>query len=218
MVQEAFDLESKEKKRNVCTCHQCKMDVSCFVLNRTPPQYIVSERGYAHKDGDLYNRVQKEADIMSLVVEGLELVASKKRPHFIHGNKDETAEPDGLYFHFPIIRGRVFHGLDFSPLEGCTITITQDGKNLEMMEPSWTNPYIIWEGSDEYHFWPRSVPADHLGESKHVELKLILEHESSETLTHHMKLDVVSGNHYSRTLNTVSTLRIEDLYLFPEED
>ena len=44
-VTEVCDSIEKNKKGELCTCHQCRIDTACYVLNRIEPHYISSNRG-----------------------------------------------------------------------------------------------------------------------------------------------------------------------------
>lgn len=69
LVEELFEREDREKRLGYCTCDQCKLDVECYVLNRVKPEYIVSSRGLAYSEKEGLDKVQRQADLISLVKE-----------------------------------------------------------------------------------------------------------------------------------------------------
>ena len=66
------------KKDNVCKCSRCKLDMKAFILNKVPPHYVVSDRGYLHWKLDEM-RTQFNVDILSVVIEAVEKVNGNKR-------------------------------------------------------------------------------------------------------------------------------------------
>ncbi|MCL2373939.1 MAG: late competence development ComFB family protein, partial [Treponema sp.] len=45
-VSEIFEaIEKGDAAQKYCTCKQCRMDITCYALNRVWPHYIVSNRG-----------------------------------------------------------------------------------------------------------------------------------------------------------------------------
>jgi competence protein ComFB len=70
-VGDIFDTITKEgNPANYCTCTQCRIDTACYVLNRTQPHYIISNRGVARVQQETHENQQKLADITTLVYEG----------------------------------------------------------------------------------------------------------------------------------------------------
>ena len=65
-VDEIFHtLEKDETGKQYCFCNQCRTDVICYVLNRIPPFYIVSNRGASRTLKETFERQQhanKEAE------------------------------------------------------------------------------------------------------------------------------------------------------------
>src|SRR5208282_2022600 len=111
MVEELFEREDREKSLGYCTCDQCKLDVACYVLNRVKPEYIVSSRGLAYSEKQGLDKVQRQADLISLVKEGWGKVSHFPRPTSDHVvGKPINAGREGPVFNFPTIMGRVFDG------------------------------------------------------------------------------------------------------------
>ena len=81
---------------NICTCDQCRIDTTCYVLNRVTPFYIISSRGAARAHQDTLERQQKETDITVLIYEGLKRVSHNQRPNFTH-DPGAKAEKENQY-------------------------------------------------------------------------------------------------------------------------
>ena len=115
-VEEIFNEEEKDRALGFCTCRQCRMDVACYVLNRSEPQYVISGRGYAHLKSEYDEDSQKTTDITALVLEGIKKVSHSKRPFFPHsGEKDEYAEGRAVFSIFRLSRGGSSTGKPSNP-------------------------------------------------------------------------------------------------------
>ena len=77
-----------------CGCPQCRGDVICYVLNRLQPKYIRSGRGISHHTNNgRAGKFQTDADITALVLEGIQKVSLRKRPHS-HGTEEDARDTD----------------------------------------------------------------------------------------------------------------------------
>ena len=77
LVEETVENYLKDKE-DICKCPRCKMDIKAYALNKLPPHYIVSDRGYLHWKMDEM-RTQFNVDVLKAVVEGVEKVSKNKR-------------------------------------------------------------------------------------------------------------------------------------------
>jgi len=77
LVEETVENYLKDKE-DICKCLRCKMDIKAYALNKLPPHYIVSDRGYLHWEMDEM-RTQFNVDVLKAVVEGVEKVSKNKR-------------------------------------------------------------------------------------------------------------------------------------------
>lgn len=67
-----------KNREDVCKCHRCMLDMKAYVLNKVPPHYVVSDRGYLHWKLDEM-KTQFNVDILSVVVEAAEKINNNKR-------------------------------------------------------------------------------------------------------------------------------------------
>jgi competence protein ComFB len=144
------------ERDDICTCQRCRLDVMAFACNRVQPRYIASERGHTHAYLDRHN-TQNQADIISIVAEGIEIVSSRTR-HFENSDiKAETTEQKKdslLYFNFPHIVGTVRDADNLESVSGVTVTSFIDGKKAWLSDDSWSNPYKTIKATlGTYSFW-----------------------------------------------------------------
>lgn len=216
-VEEIFDEEESNPTLGFCTCRQCRLDVACYVLNRVEPEYVVSGRGYAHLRAEYDGDSQKTADITALVTDGIKKVSRSKRPFFPHSGQKEDDSPEGPYFNFPIIAGRVFDGKTFEPVSDIEVYLTSDGQIVPMKNPNWQNPYLIARSTaGNFMFWPGPVPAKKVGERNTVNFKITVVSELYEELSHFFTLEVTSSEERLDTFCINENYLLGDLYLFTQ--
>jgi competence protein ComFB len=203
------------KDKRICTCSQCRQDAVCYVLNRINPHYVVSHRGVARVNQDADH--QGRADLTSLVYEGIKRVSHNQRPYFTHDRDASTEKTpiDTPVFNIPTIMGRVFNGLNFSPVTGITVELLQNGVLAPMKDKNWQNPYVLIPNTGgTFTFWPQPVPA------KKPEIRGVFEFTVKITaadfaeLNHIFTIPVISEQG-STNFSLSRTFKLPDLYLFP---
>jgi competence protein ComFB len=204
-----------EKNAAICTCSQCRQDAACYVLNRTDPHYVVSHRGVARVN--LAADQQSRADLTSLVYEGIKHVSHNQRPYFTH-NRDSPAEETPIetpVFNIPTIMGRVFNGLNFSPITGITVELLQNGVLSPMKDKNWQNPYVLIPNTGgTFTFWPRPTPAEKAEIRGVFEFTVKITAEDFAELNHVFTIPVISEQ-VSTRFSLSRTFKLPDLYLFP---
>jgi competence protein ComFB len=217
-LNELFDAEEKAPQLGFCTCAQCRMDVSCYVLNRIAPEYVTSGRGVVHGETDWSGKVQKAADVISLVREGWTKINQKKRPQF---HEESVAAvvglPAGPVFNFPSIMGRLFNGADFSPLAEIQVGLFQGDALLPMIDPNWQNPCtIVRETEGTYIFWPQPQPAKKAGLDATFELRIQAQIQGFEEISHYFELSLKSEDTVVDQFASRKVHKLPDLYVFPK--
>lgn len=202
---------------NFCFCEQCQMDTACYVLNRSEPCYIVSNRGIARLEQDGFEKQQLEADIAALVHEGLRRVQHNQRSTVSHGTGAVSrAAPHTLAYDIPIIVGRIFDGATFAPLTGVKVELFSGGEQVPMRDPNWQNPYtLVPNTAGNFTFWPAPVNAEAANEHKTFEYSMKVEAPDYEPITHFFKLTAMSKARSSVAFSMERTFKLPDLYLFP---
>jgi competence protein ComFB len=215
-VNEIFDEEERTKQYGYCTCKQCRMDVSCFVLNRIPPQYMISSRGLAHLRQDYQNNLQKTADLMGLINEGIKRVSKTRRPYAKHDSDIEEKHLEGPLFNFPTIVGRIFNGNNFEPVKDIEVHLLSDGEHVEMINPNWQNPYpIVDKTAGTFTFWPHPKPAKSLKDKRVFEYELFVEEPGFDEFHHFFIIEVKAEPYFNDSFHLQQTYTLEDLYMFP---
>ena len=215
-VNEIFTEEEAGQSMHFCTCHQCRLDVACYVLNRITPLYTVSGRGLAHLESDYQDKLQREADIVSLIKKGIDHVSNAKRPHFPHADEKEKETPEGPFYNFPQIVGRIFNSTNFEPVFDVSVSLLLNGEIVRMVNPNWQNPYIIVSNaSGVYSFWSYPESADAKGLERDFELELAVDDPAFAPLRHYIKITVISSNEFLQYKSGSRIYNVDDLYLVP---
>ena len=223
-VNEIFDeIEREGKKDRPCTCFQCRLDTACYALNRLTPRYVVSSRGVARAETDSIEHQQEEADVVSLIHEGLQKINKSKRPHFEHqSERERPADFQGPAFNFPTVIGRLFNGNNFEPVNDVDVFLHADGKPAEMLDPNWQNPYrLVPATAGTFSFWPKPIPAETVGEERTFEFSVSAAAPGFEELRHFFEVTIKSEHVTALSFSMQRTLKLPDMYLFPpggEED
>ncbi len=219
LVEELFEREDREKRLGFCTCDQCKLDVACFVLNRVKPEYIVSSRGLAYSEKEGLDKVQRQADLISLVKEGWGKVSHAPRPTSDHVvGKTMEGDQVGPVFNFPTIMGRVFDGRTFAPLGEGVVRLLSEGMETDMVDPNWQNPFILAGATGgTFIFWPSSIAASTKDAEKKFGFEIKVEVPGLEALSHYVEIDVASEPSMRLDFSLQRVYKIPDLYLFPSD-
>jgi competence protein ComFB len=213
------EIEKDDRKSHICTCSQCRLDAACYVLNRTKPLYVVSNRGVARLERETLERQQKDIDITVLIYRALEDVAHNRRPYFDHLSPNLPSKPKDPrpVFNIPVIFGRVFNGVNFEPLSGIDVELRYDGDLSVMRDLNWQNPCrIVKDTEGTFTFWPEPVPAETAGEQSVFEFALRIKTEGYETLNSFFDIPVTSEAETEIPFSMDRTYKLKDVYLFPE--
>jgi competence protein ComFB len=217
-VNEIFD-EASPEDFPLTHCHQCRLDVACYVLNRVKPEYLISGRGLVYYETDYQGRLQKKADLVALVNEGIRKVNSNRRPYYKLSAETQEALPEPPLFNFPAIMGRVLQGKTFEPVSNVTVCLKSNGELVPMIDYTWQNPYLVVESiRGNFTFLPRPIQAENMEESRHFPFELCLDADGFSPLQHFFELDLTAENELRHSFHAQHTLRCGELYLFPEDE
>ncbi|MFO7848697.1 MAG: late competence development ComFB family protein [Spirochaetia bacterium] len=217
-VHEIFD-ELSPDNFPLAHCYQCRLDVACYVLNRLEPEYIISGRGLVHFESDYQYKLQKKADLVALVNEGIRKITRNQRPYYGHSPEEGGVIPSPPVFNFPAIVGRILHGKTFEPLGNIHVHLKSDGEMVPMIDYTWQNPYFVVESiQGNFTFFPRPVEANDAGEKRHFNFEICIEAEGFSPFKHYFELELVSSDTVIRTFNVQNTFKVGELYLFPEDE
>jgi len=217
-VQKIFDeIQRGGNPEQFCMCYQCRIDTICYTLNRIPPNYIVSNRGFTRTYQEGIQQQQSEADINALIYKGLRLVNHNMRPTASHeetGNVVHKIIPP--LFDIPTIAGRIFHGVSFEPVVGVDVELYYNGELVQMRNSNWQNPYRIVSNTPSiFSFWPTPFIADVPEITKEFKFTLKVNSPDYEPLSHFFAISLTSKFHNPQSYTLNRTFKLSDLYLFP---
>lgn len=216
-VNEICDEKESSNPGDVCTSHQCRLDISCFVLNRLPPMYVTTGKGLAHVENSFSSNQQTNADIAALIHEGMRRVSQIKRSYYDQDRAAVRLGSEGPFYNFPTIKGRLFHGVTFEPLSGIEVSLFLGEKLVPMFDNRWQNPYPIAETTaGTYLFWPQPIKTEEKGVSHTFSFELRASGENFDELNHFFDLPSISEDSIRDSFEIPQTYRIDDLYLFPK--
>ena len=217
MVAEIFnEIEEKGNPDELCLCEQCRTDTACYVLNRTAPFYIVSNRGAARIQLENIESQQKEADITVLIYEGLRRVNHNHRPG--RDIPSQFVPSDKPVYNIPNITGRLFDGNNFAPISGVKMELLCNGVLVPMKDRNWQNPFnLVTHTEGTYSFWPIPALADKIGNRIIFEYTLKVESEENEyePITHVFSIPVISEIQTTKSFTLERTYKLPDLFMFP---
>jgi competence protein ComFB len=174
-------------------------DVAAYTLNRIPPKYIMSERGFTRLASEYWLDDGTETGLTSLVElvllinRAIDVVSNRRKDKGARG--ELQAEPEESpdiekieYWHnFPQIIGKVEDSNTKKPIFGVCVTLYIDGIRAKPAEPGWQNPYHTNYGTKGfYSFWPNSIKSD--DEDRDFQVRISYEHPDYKELTTETKL------------------------------
>lgn len=218
VIQRVNGLYDQVKKSNpswlTCDCENCRIDTVSYVLNRVAPKYIVSGRGATHAIPTMED-TQIRADIDALSLEGIRIVSSTKRPYHQIARKDSTDLTPSPVYNLPTFMGTILDGTTFEPMTGVTVTLTQDGKPVQMIDGTWANPVKTFKSTQgSYSFWAKPISAKKEGLNERFTFTVELSAPDYTDVTYTFEVPVVSESTMRTELNSIFTLKIKDLIMF----
>lgn len=172
------------------------LDVSAYVLNRIPPKYITSERGFTREliqpedgCGEGGEKLHSIIELVTLVNRAAEVVARRRRDGAARPAPRASRESPGdaparitYFYNMPHIFGRIVDARDGTPVIAAEATLWINEEVSVPAEPSWQNPTRTNEQTRGYFsFWPRAEMGE--SESMRVDMRISLDHGSYKPLT-----------------------------------
>jgi competence protein ComFB len=181
------------------------LDVAAYVLNRIPPKYITSERGFTRElalgaadtgNGD-GQRLVDIIELIAFVNRGIEVVAKRRRNGGLARPtgaasrlpKEETKSQLTYFYNMPHIFGRIVDARDGKPVISADATLWINDTMAASAESGWRNPYHTNEQTRGYFsFWPQVETGE--SDSVRIQMRLGFEHENYQPLTLRKSLKV----------------------------
>jgi competence protein ComFB len=214
LIDEYYE-EARKKGVSFCGCSRCRLDLACFALNRSEPQYIVSERGLFHSQADYQSNIQKLADLSALVRDGFGQIQKLKR-HEAESPDPGRVNTGGPHFNFPVIAGRLLLGSTFESIKAAHVILKIENELCPMISGAWNNPYEMKEATaGQYFFSPSPVKAGSSGEKRDFSFSITASAQGMESVEHHFTLPLVSDDSIEEHAVSSRMHKISDLYFFP---
>jgi len=172
------------------------LDVAAYALNRVPPKYITSERGFTREfvqggngNGEDGEKLLNVIELIALINRAVDVVARRRSssaplrsaPRPAAGSDDESLHLT-YFYNMPHIFGRVVDAGNRAPIIAAEATLWVNGSVAVPAESGWRNPYTTNEHTKGYFsFWPQVEMGD--TDSLRVELRIAFSHESYRPLT-----------------------------------
>ena len=141
-------------------------DIAAYVLNRIPPRYIMSERGFTRlADTQLLDSLDNKflvnsIQLVGLIREAIEVVQTRRPADAPEGDGldgDLDVGTDNIH-NFPQFVGRVHDARTGAPVYGAMVHMYIDGSLAGPAEPGWLNPYETQVPTGGlFSFWPAPV-------------------------------------------------------------
>jgi hypothetical protein len=177
------------------------LDVAAYTLNRIPPKYITSERGFTREL--IQASVEKDGqglidviELITLINRAIDVVVGRRKGPAgtrkrvpAHVNAVLADGEITYYYNLPHIFGRVVDSRDESPVIAADVTLFVNNQLSVPAEPGWQNPYRTNEQTKGYFsFWPQ--PEAGPRDTFRVELSIGFEHDGYRPFTYRKNLKV----------------------------
>lgn len=160
------------------------LDVAAYALNRIPPKYITSERGFTREfvqgtngNGDDGEKLINVIELITIINRAVEVVARRRHSAAPARRKPtaaaETEEGVPLrltyFYNMPHIFGRVIDAANGTPVIAAEATLWINDRVSVPAEAGWRNPYMTNEQTKGYFsFWPQVE----MGESENLRVEM----------------------------------------------
>ena len=202
-------------------------DVAAYTLNRLPPRYIMSERGFTRLaadhlvDSDNEEGLASLVEVLILVNKAIDTVKSRRKVD--KREKGGTPPPEEelpdvrKYWHnLPYLIGRVLDEKTKRPVLDAQVRVTIDGALAEPAERGWLNPYRTNAGTKGfYSFLPKPIRSR--SKNKTCTLELAIEHRDYRPLKVAQKIETVGEMTTYQFIRSDQILNLEDSYLVPAD-
>jgi len=202
-------------------------DVAAYTLNRLPPRYIMSERGFTRLaadhwvDSDNEDGLASLVEVLILVNKAIDIVKSRRKiekPVIEAEHPPEEELPDvRKYWHnLPYLIGRVLDKNTKKPVLDARVRVTIDGRLARPAERGWLNPYRTNAGTKGfYSFLPK--PIQSRSKSKTFTLGLSIEHRDYESMKVEHKIETAGELTTYQFIRSDQILNLDDSYLDPTD-
>lgn len=178
------------------------LDVAAYALNRIPPKYITSERGFTREfiqanngNGEESERLVSIIELITLVNRAVDVVAGRRRDNApARSRRRELLLKDmdlhlTYFYNMPHIFGRIVDAADGKPVIAVEATLWINEHVSIPAEPGWRNPYTTNEQTRGYFsFWPQVEMGD--ADAIRVDMRIAFSHGGYTPFTFRKTLKV----------------------------
>jgi len=198
-------------------------DVAAYTLNRLPPRYILSERGFTRLAADHWVEADSEdgiaglVEVLILVHKAIDIVKSRRKPSEPSVEAQPRQEEDlpdvRKYWHnLPYLIGRVLDKNTKKPVLDASVRVSINGKLAEPAERGWFNPYRTNAGTKGfYSFLPKPIRSR--SKNKKSGLELTIEHPHYEAMTVNQTIDTAGELTTYQFIRSDQILNLGNTYL-----
>jgi len=202
-------------------------DVAAYTLNRLPPRYIMSERGFTRLaadhlvDSDNEDGLASLVEVLILVNKAIDTV--KNRRKIEKPKKDVELSPEEevpdirKYWHnLPYLIGRILDKKTKKPVIDASVRVTIDGRLAKPAERGWLNPYRTNAGTKGfYSFLPKPIRSR--SKNKAFALELSIEHRDYQPMKVKRAIETAGELSTYQFIRSDQILNLEDSYLIPAD-
>ena len=179
------------------------LDVAAYVLNRIPPKYITSERGFtrnfvqeASASETDRERLVNAIELIALINRAIDVVAKRRQNGIAAPRRKGAARGQeeaqlrlGYFYNMPHIFGRIVDAGDGRPVISAQATLWINDQVAVPAENGWNNPYFTNEQTHGYFsFWPQVEMG--AAESLRIKMRIGFTHERYQPLSFRRSLKV----------------------------
>ena len=201
-------------------------DVAAYSLNRLPPRYILSERGFNRyaKDFLIEDNGNSEEDglfefvrIYSLVHNAVDIIASRRRNGEKHPDADDGSNLNELYeltywHNFPHIIGKVADKETGELVAEAQATLFVNGEKSDSGTHGWPNPCRISNLTGGFFsFWPSPIRVTDEQVESLIEVEI--SHDLYEITKIQQKISTSGGFVKAPYIQPDNVCRLETAYL-----
>ena len=186
LVLETVKIVLRDRK-DITASRSFLLDVAAYALNRIPPKYITSERGFTREvvqanngNGEKGEKLLNIIELITLVNRAVDVVG-RRRKIAPAQKPSRAAAKEGAdlrltyFYNMPHIFGRIVDAADGKPVIAAEATLWINERMSVPAEPGWRNPYTTNEQTNGYFsFWPQVE----MGESQalRIQMRIAFEH------------------------------------------
>lgn len=203
-----------------CSCENCILDATAYVLNRVTPRYVVP--GRVTNANNILDDRQLSADIDALSIEAVRTINSIQRPDhriFAASSTNDVLREAMPSFNFPVVTGGVFDGNTFEAISGATVTLKNENGVVRMQDSTWENPCKTYKSTNgTFNFWPQSVTAQKVNLSKKFTFIAEATAPNYQDVILTFDITITSEEKMRNFINNSVKMKIADFIMFNEYD